>query len=117
MSGGHWGYIQHRFADVEEDIDELIEKNGKPKSEEQIKEESWYDDDWYNKYPEDRYHYEYNEDVIEQFKKAAHAIRIAQIYMQRMDWLLSGDDGEESFLRRIDKDLKELQNGQSNTNI
>ena len=111
MSGGHWGYIQHRFADVAEDIDELIEQNGKPKSEEQIKEENWHDDDWYNKYPEDRYHYEYNEDVIDQFKKAAHAIRVAQIYMQRMDWLLSGDDGEEAFLRRIDEDLKKLPNG------
>jgi len=110
MSGGHWGYIQHRFADVAEDIDELIEKNGKPKSEEQLKEESWYDEDWYNKYPEDRYYYEYDENVIEQFKKAAYAIRVAQIYMQRMDWLLSGDDGEEAFLRRIDEDLKKLQN-------
>ena len=111
MSGGHWGYIQHRFTDVAEDIDDLIKLNGKLKSEEELIENSWYDEDWYNKYPEDRYHYEYNEDVIEQFKKAAHAIRIAQIYIQRVDWLLSGDDGEESFLRRIDEDLKKLQNG------
>ena len=111
MSGGHWDYLQYRLTDVAEDIDKLIEQNGKPKTEEELKEETWRDEDWYNKYPEDRYYYEYDEDVIEQFKKAAHAIRIAQIYMQRMDWLLSGDDGEESFLRRIDEDLKELQNG------
>jgi len=111
MSGGHWNYLQYRLTDVAEDIDKLIEQNGKPKTEEELKEETWRDEDWYNKYPEDRYYYEYDEDVIEQFKKAAHAIRIAQIYMQRMDWLLSGDDGDESFLRRIDEDLKELQNG------
>ena len=111
MSGGHWDYLQYRLTDVAEDIDKLIEQNGKPKTEEELKEETWRDEDWYNKYPEDRYYYEYDEDVIEQFKKAAHAIRIAQIYMQRMDWLLSGDDGDESFLRRIDEDLKELQNG------
>ena len=110
MSGGHWNYLQYRLTDVAEDIDKLIEQNGKPKTEEELKEETWRDEDWYNKYPEDRYYYEYDEDVIEQFKKAAHAIRIAQIYMQRMDWLLSGDDGEESFLRRIDEDLKKLQN-------
>ena len=110
MSGGHWNYLQYRLTDVAEDIDKLIEQNGKPKTEEELKEETWRDDEWYNKYPEDRYYYEYDEDVIEQFKKAAHAIRIAQIYMQRMDWLLSGDDGEESFLRRIDEDLKKLQN-------
>jgi hypothetical protein len=29
--------------------------------------------------------------------------------MQRMDWLLSGDDGEESFLKRLDEDLKKLE--------
>jgi hypothetical protein len=28
--------------------------------------------------------------------------------MQRMDWLLSGDDGSESFVRRLDEDLLEL---------
>jgi hypothetical protein len=111
MSGGHWNYIQRSFTDVAEDIDELIEQNGKPKSKEQLKEESWYcDTDWYEKYPEDLNHHEYDKNVIEQFKKAAHAIRVAQIYMQRMDWLLSGDDGEEAFLRRIDEDLKKLQN-------
>jgi hypothetical protein len=41
-------------------------------------------------------------------------IKIAQIYMQRMDWLISGDDGEESFLRRIDEDLKQLQDEKHN---
>ena len=115
MSGGRWEYIQYRFTDVAEDIDSLIEKNGKLKSEEQLKEERWHDDDWYNKYPEDRYHYEYPQEVLEEFKKASQAIKIAQVYMQRMDWLLSGDDGEESFLRRIKEDLEELNNGQSST--
>jgi len=112
MSGGHWEYIQYRLTDVAEDIDKLIEKNGKLKSEEELKENSWHDDDWYNKYPEDRYYYEYSQEAIEQFKAALMMIKIAQIYMQRMDWLLSGDDGEESFLRRIDEDLKKLQDEQ-----
>jgi hypothetical protein len=30
-----------------------------------------------------------------------------------MDWLLSGDDGEESFLRRIQEDLEKLNNEQT----
>jgi hypothetical protein len=114
MSGGHWEYIQYRFTDVAEDIDKLIENNGKLKSEEQLKEERWHDDEWYEKYPEDRYHHEYPAEVIEQFKKAAEAIKIAQVYIQRMDWLVSGDDGEESFLRRIDEDLKQLQDEKHN---
>ena len=108
MSGGHWDYIQFRFTDVVEDIEKLIEKNGKLKSEEELKDESWYDPDWYDKYPEDKYHYEYNEQVIEQFKKAAEAVKIAQIYIHRMDWLLSCDDGEQSFLERLKEDLNKL---------
>lgn len=114
MSGGKWEYIQYRFTDVAEDIDKLIEQNGQPKSEQELKEDSWHNDDWYNKYSEDRYHYKYPDEAIEEFKKAANAIRIAQIYMQRMDWLLSGDDGEESFLSRLKKDLKELKDEQNN---
>ena len=109
MSGGHWEYIQYRFTDVAEDIDKLIEQNGKPKSEEELKENSWHDPDWYEKYPENLNHCKYEDEVLEQFKKASIAIKIAQVYIQRMDWLLSGDDGEESFLRRIDEDLKQLK--------
>lgn len=116
MSGGRWEYIQYRLTDIAEDIEKLIEENGEPKSEEQLKEERWHDDDWYNKYPEDLNHYEYPKEVLEEFKKAAEAILIAQVYIQRIDWLLSGDDGEESFLRRIDKDLKQLQDEKCNNN-
>ena len=49
----------------------------------------------------------YPEEVIAEFKKGAEQIAKAQIYMQRIDWLLSGDDGEESFLKRLKEDLDE----------
>jgi hypothetical protein len=108
MSGGHWDYIQHRFTDVAEDIDKLVEQNGKPKTKEELKEEYWHGDDWYNKYPEELNHHKYPDEVIEEFKTAVITIGIAQIYIQRIDWLLSGDDGEESFLKRIDEDLEKI---------
>ena len=108
MSGGHWEYLQYRLTDVSEDIEKLVEKNGQPKSAEELKENSWRDNDWYEKYPEDKYHTEYPEEVIEEFKKGAEIIKLAQIYMQRMDWLLSGDDGEESFISRLKQDKEKL---------
>ena len=107
MSGGHWDYLQYRLTDVAEDIDKLIKNNVKPKTEEELN-ESWYDDEWYEKYPEELNHHEYSDEVIKQFKSASTMVKIAQIYIQRMDWLLSGDDGSKSFLRRIDEDLKNL---------
>jgi len=108
MSGGHWDYIQYRFTDIYEDILKEIEFSGKKKTEEELREESWRGDDWYEKYPQDLYHYKYSDEVIEEFKRGAKVIQKAQIYMQRIDWLLSGDDGDESFIKRLKEDLSEL---------
>jgi hypothetical protein len=38
-------------------------------------------------------------------------LKEAYIYAQRIDWLVSGDDGEGSFKVRLAKDLRELANG------
>jgi len=109
MSGGHWDYIQYRFTDVVEDIKSLIEKNGREKTKEEMKDEGWRDPDWYEKYPEDKFHTKYPDEVIEEFKNGVEVIKKAQVYLQRMDWLLSGDDGEETFLERLKKDLDNLK--------
>ena len=39
-----------------------------------------------------------------------HILKQAEIYAQRIDWLLSGDDGEESFHERLKEELEELKN-------
>ena len=110
MSGGRWEYIQYRFTDIAEDIKKLVRDNGKPKTLEELKEESsWRDPEWYEKYPEDKYHYKYPDEVIEKFKEGVKIIEQAQVYMQRFDWLLSGDDGEDSFLKRLEEDLDKLK--------
>jgi hypothetical protein len=108
MSGGRWEYNQYRLTDVIDDLKGLIEKNGKPKTKEEMKNEGWKDPDWYEKYPEDKFHYEYPDEVIEEFKNAIDIISKAQVYMHRVDWLLSGDDGEESFIKRLKQELKKL---------
>lgn len=107
MSGGRYDYRQYGFTDVIDDLKSLIEKNGKPKTKEEMKYE-FNDPEWYEKYPEDKLHYNYPENVIEEFKKAVDLISRAQVYMHRVDWLLSGDDGDESFIKRLEEDLKKL---------
>lgn len=47
-------------------------------------------------------------EVVDEFKKGLKILKTAAIYAQRIDWLLSGDDGEESFKRRLKEDLAEL---------
>ena len=104
MSGGRWDYIQYRLTEPIEDIDRLIEINGKEKTEQEIK-----DDTWYPGHEPERFHYKYPDEVIDEFKRGLLIIEQAQIYLQRLDWLLSSDDGEESFLRRLKQELNELQ--------
>ena len=36
-------------------------------------------------------------------------MRIAEIYATRVDWMMSGDDSEESFRERIKEDLAEFE--------
>ena len=109
MSGGHWNYIQYQFTDVVEELERIIERNGKPKTEQELADEYWNDLEYYEKYPEELNHHEYHKEVIDAFKATITSVKIAQVYVQRCDWLLSGDDGEDDFIRRLNKELKELK--------
>ncbi len=108
MSGGRFDYDQYKIGYIADAIEQEIRKSGKPKTREELKEENWRDDEWYRKYPEELYHYKYSDAVIEKFKRAVYLLRKAQIYAHRIDWLLSSDDGEETFLERLEEELKKL---------
>ena len=105
MSGGHFDYKQFEIEQIIDSIERIIENNGRKKTDEELKDEFWHGPDWYERYPEDLYHYKYPDEVIEKFKEGVDALRKAAIYAQRIDWLLSGDDGEESFLERLKEEL------------
>jgi hypothetical protein len=106
MSGGTFSYDQSRIRDIAETIESIILKNKVEKSAKDLKEETWRDSDWYVKYPEDKLYYNYSDEVIEKFKEAVIKLKEAYVYAQRIDWLLSGNDGEDNFLIRLQKDLK-----------
>jgi hypothetical protein len=110
MSGGAFEYNQYKIGYIADEVGQLIRKNGKEKTKEEMKDEGWRDPDWYEKYPEDKFHYKYPDEVIEKFKEGLEILRKAEIYAQRIDWLISGDDGEESFLERLKEDLGKLKN-------
>jgi len=109
MSGGAFDYNQYKIGYIADQIEQTIIKNGLEKTQEELKNESWRDDSWYEKYPEDLFHYKYPDEVIEKMKEAVKVLKIAQEYAQRVDWLLSGDDGEESFLSRLEENLKKIE--------
>ena len=90
MSGGHFQYQQYRIEEIAVEIDEMIESN---------------DDETLNQYGERRGN-KYPPEIIEKFKEAAHTLRQAAEMTQRVDWLVSGDDGENSFMRRWEKEVR-----------
>ena len=110
MSGGHFEYQQHRINDIIESIEAQIDKNGREKTKEELREWGGYDPEYYEKYPDEKYYHGYSADVINEFKIGVEKLKEAYIYAQRIDWLLSGDDGEESFLERLKEELNKLKN-------
>ena len=51
----------------------------------------------------------YSKETIREFKKGIALLKKAEVYAQRIDWLLSGDDGEDNFHERLKHDLEELK--------
>jgi hypothetical protein len=92
MSGGHFQYNQWEIGNIADEVEQLIITND---SEEL--------DRW-----GDRKGCHFNPETIEEFKKGLILLRQAYVYAQRIDWLVSGDDGEDSFHSRLKNDLEKL---------
>jgi len=104
MSGGRFDYRQNQIDWIIEGIEDHLESMGKEKGDVNDP----YMRDFYSKYPEERIYPVESEAVQERMIHAIRALKIAKIYAQRVDWYLSGDDGEESFIERLDKELDKL---------
>ena len=47
-----------------------------------------------------------SDDIRQRFREAAYNLRRASEMAQRVDWFLSGDDGEDSFRERWHKEVR-----------
>ena len=92
MSGGHFNYKQYELGHMADEIEQLILDNGSEEVDE------------YG----DRKSYDYSPETIEAFNYARIALLHVQIYVQRIDWLVSGDDGEDSLHKRLESDFDAL---------
>lgn len=89
MSGGHFAYDQYRIMAIADEIERLIDCN------DDTNENEWGGTAGLG----------YPPAVIAAFVTAVTALKVAEVYVQRIDWLVSGDDGEDNFLRRLEADL------------
>lgn len=86
MSGGHFDYQQSIIGEISYSIKKDIACNDI--------EDSW------------GYKSGYSSETLSEFKKATELLDLAKIYVQRIDWLMSGDDSEETFHERLQDELK-----------
>ena len=96
MSGGHFDYSQYHMQTIAETIESEINKSGKKKPKD---ERSGEDDLFYESF---------SEETLKEFHEAVRLLKRAEVYAQRIDWFLSGDDGEETFHERLKEDLSKL---------
>lgn len=89
MSGGHFDYKQYEIGYIADEVQQLILTNDSTEKNE------WGDEKGYH----------FSSETIAEFKKGLDLLRQAQIYAQRIDWLVSGDDGEDSFHSRLQEEL------------
>jgi hypothetical protein len=79
MSGGYFDYEQCRMQNMADRLASVIETND-----------------------------EYSDKTLAEFSKGLATLRAAAVYLERIDFLLCGDDSEESFHERLRHDMDKL---------
>lgn len=105
MSGGKFSYKQWHIDNIADQIEQEVILSGKP-----IPKQKWsyYERQEFEETHKHPMNYAYPDSILRRMEEAVYALRAAAIYAQRVDYLLSGDDGEESFEERLSKELSEL---------
>jgi len=93
MSGGHFDYKQYEFQYIVDEIENIVKENGKEKKDE-------YGYDIGTDFPKE---------VIQYFVQGIKTIKQAQAYTHEIDWFLSGDTDNESFLERLKEKLDKIE--------
>lgn len=81
MSGGYFDYQQYNIGNIIDSLERVLDN------------------------PE---RYDFSDYTLECFRDALLVLNESLIYTQRIDWLLSGDDSEETFHKRLVEDLTKV---------
>lgn len=89
MSGGYFDYNQFHLEDIASEIEKVIAKNNQK-------------NEW-------GYVNSFSEETIAKFRETVLILRKAANMVQRVDYLIEGDDSEESFHRRWKEEVEGLK--------
>jgi len=82
MSGGHFDYKQYVLEDIADEINSVISENEE--------------------------NYNFSKETISKFTETEKTVRAAAKMLHRVDWLICGDDGEDSFHANWKEDMDRL---------
>lgn len=88
MSGGTFDYVEFRLDDVVQKLQEVI--NGNDGSDFRV------------------YANKYKPETIKALQEIVQLVKVAKISIHRADYLIAGDDSEESFHEYLNKELNDL---------
>ena len=84
MGGGYFEYQQYHLQDI---VDKLREIKVKIENDEEY------------------YKFDRKQELLREISNGLDYLTLAGIYTQRLDWLFSGDEGEDSFFERLEEEL------------
>lgn len=90
MSGGHFDYKQYHIRDIVDSIENILYLNE-------------------TKGDGDDYYVPLRPAELRRLKEGIKALKIAEVYAQHIDLLVSGDIGEETFHIRLQDELEKIQ--------
>lgn len=99
-------YFDHKQFHIQmilEELQDVIDKNGKELTREELKEKERYivDPEYFKKYPEELKHWEYPEEMISEMETCVDLLKQAYKRVYLLDKYLSGDIGEENYFKRL----------------
>ena len=92
MSGGYFDHAQFHVGQIADSLADVVRKN---------------DDDTLDEWGSTVGRH-YTKETIDKFKVGVALLGLAGVFAHRADWLLSDDDGEDNFHKRLDEDLSSL---------
>jgi hypothetical protein len=90
MSGGHWDGRQFAMTMIADDLDHVVETNDNDTL-----------DEWGNRQGKG-----YSKRTLDRIKKTALALRALERAVHHIDYLLSGDHGEDTFDKAWRRDVE-----------
>jgi len=81
MSGGHYNGMEYRILMVADDIANDLK----------------------------RYGHEYSKEIVSKIGETEHCLRRASEMLLRVDYLISGDDDDETFLKRLENEVRKCK--------